>query len=66
VIVSRSPDVMGGIRLDAEIKHRLGEFCVLDCTPQVRHDNLSDSAVATTGYRALFCANAVSNSIGDW
>ena len=38
---------------------------VLDCTPQVRHDNLGDSAVATTGYLTLFCANAVSNSSGD-
>jgi hypothetical protein len=38
---------------------------LLDCTPQVRHDNLGDSAVATTGYRGLFCANAASNSSGD-
>ncbi|MET4390413.1 hypothetical protein ABIB73_006195, partial [Bradyrhizobium sp. F1.4.3] len=33
---------------------------VLDCTPQVRHDNLGDRAVATTGYRALLCANTAS------
>jgi hypothetical protein len=38
---------------------------LLDCTPQVRHDNLGDRAVATTGYRALFCANTASNSRGD-
>jgi hypothetical protein len=35
---------------------------VLDCTPQVRHDNFGDRAVARTGYRAFFCANAISNS----
>ena len=39
---------------------------VLDCTPGMRHDNCSDSAVAMMRYRALFCANAVSNSSGDW
>jgi hypothetical protein len=39
---------------------------VLDCTPGVRHGNSCDSAVATMRYRALFCANAVSNSRGDW
>jgi hypothetical protein len=41
-------------------------FNALDCTPEVRHDNYSDSGVVTMRYRALFCANAVSNSIGDW
>src|SRR5205085_9663920 len=39
---------------------------VLDCTPGMRHDNFCDSAVAMMRYRALFCANAVSNSRGDW
>jgi hypothetical protein len=38
----------------------------VDCTPEVRHANCSDSAVATVRYRVLFCANAVSNSRGDW
>jgi hypothetical protein len=38
----------------------------LDCTPQVRHDNSSDSGFATMRYRSLFCSNAVSNSRGDW
>jgi hypothetical protein len=38
----------------------------VDCTPGMRHDNCSDSAVAMMRYRALFCANAVSNSRGDW
>jgi enamine deaminase RidA (YjgF/YER057c/UK114 family) len=38
----------------------------LDCTPGMRHDNFCDSAVAMMRYRALFCANAVSNSRGDW
>ncbi|MDH6261223.1 hypothetical protein M2427_005167, partial [Bradyrhizobium sp. BR13661] len=33
---------------------------VLDCTPEVRHDNYSDSGVVTMRYRALFCAKAVS------
>ncbi|WP_315806933.1 MULTISPECIES: hypothetical protein [unclassified Bradyrhizobium] len=39
---------------------------VLDCTPEVRHDNFSDIAGCHDGYRALFCANAASNSRGDW
>src|SRR6266436_1706683 len=39
---------------------------VMDCTPGMRHDNFCDSAVAMMRYRALFCANAVSNSRGDW
>jgi hypothetical protein len=39
---------------------------VLDCTPELRHDNYSDSGVVTIPYCALFCAKAVSNSRGDW
>lgn len=42
------------------------QVTVLDCTPEVRHDNYSDSGVVTMRYRALFCANEVSNSRGDW
>lgn len=38
----------------------------VDCTPEVRHDSYSDSGGVTVRYRALFCANAVSNSRGDW
>ncbi|WP_210187577.1 hypothetical protein, partial [Bradyrhizobium sp. OK095] len=38
----------------------LDQLNALDCTPQVRHDNLGDRAVATTFYLALFCANAAS------
>ena len=54
-----------GIRDDVGGVGRHAGLSVLDCTPQVRHDNLGDSAVATTSYRALFCANAASNSRGD-
>jgi hypothetical protein len=38
---------------------------VLDCTPQVRHDNLGDSAVATTGYLTMIDENGEPVRIND-
>ena len=65
--VTRRPSAAsGGLRLALALVVTVVTVTALDCTPGMRHDNCSDSAVATMRYRTLFCANAVAELLGDY